>query len=451
VLAICQYNRRCFPDAAGQLHDTGDRLSSPSPMNVNVAPGGKVGVVVDYYQDDVRSFTTAGLVQVDVRHLSGGNGLSAAISPSGDRVYVRSIFNGAIDAFAFDPNTGALSAAPIFSITVSNATSSFFGIDPMAISPDGGLLYVSETGKLSVYSASTGALLATVTDPHISQPTGVAVSGGQPQLFAGNPQTPTGGAANLIQEQLQPVVSQAIALLATAGFNVSGLGQVDFRLVTLPESLLGMTYQKTIWIDQNAQGYGWYIDVSGSNVAFTRVAGTNEFRALPDSPANGHVDLLTVVTHELGHVLGFPSIDSGILGHDWMTATLGTGIRRYPDVVGGSGPNRAGVPAGDRVDTKSLTVEPLVPIIGPLSVVPSTSLFVLSPQADMPAGSSAGLSVAEVPMFSGLSFTPPMTDSAIPAAPSANLSRWRHQLPTAALDRLFADVDPSGLLTSENA
>jgi hypothetical protein len=37
-----------------------------------------------------------------------------------------------------------------------------------------------------------------------------------------------------------------------------------------------------------------------------------------------------VVTHELGHVLGFASIDPSILDHDWMTATLGTGVRRSP-------------------------------------------------------------------------------------------------------------------------
>jgi hypothetical protein len=52
------------------------------------------------------------------------------------------------------------------------------------------------------------------------------------------------------------------------------------------------------------------------------------------SPASRHVDLLTVVMHELGHVLGFPSIDPATLGHDWMTATLGTGIRRLSDPAG---------------------------------------------------------------------------------------------------------------------
>lgn len=41
--------------------------------------------------------------------------------------------------------------------------------------------------------------------------------------------------------------------------------------------------------------------------------------------------MLTVVTHELGHVLGFASIDPAIVADDWMTATLATGVRRLPD------------------------------------------------------------------------------------------------------------------------
>src|SRR5262249_56897518 len=116
----------------------------------------------------------------------------------------------------------------------------------------------------------------------------------------------------------------------------------QFHVAALPNSLLGLTFGTTIWIDQNAQGYGWYIDASPTtNAAFAQVTGTNELQAVPGSPAYGHVDLLTVVTHELGHVLGFASIDPGTLDHDWLTATLGTGVRRYPDSAGGSGPGLA--------------------------------------------------------------------------------------------------------------
>jgi hypothetical protein len=176
---------------------------------------------------------------------------------------------------------------------------------------------------------------------------------GQPQFVAAIPKS-VGESANLTQEQLQPVVSQAIANLGAAGFNVSGLRQVDFRLASLPGSLLGLTYQNTIWIDQSAQGYGWYVDVSpSSNGSFTQVTGANEVQAVPGSPAYGHVDLLTVVTHELGHVLGFASIDASILDHDWMTATLGTGVRRYPDAA------NENVPYQSRVGEIPLPAAPL--------------------------------------------------------------------------------------------
>ena len=156
----------------------------------------------------------------------------------------------------------------------------------------------------------------------------------QPQFFAGTPQAPTIDTPILTEGQLQPVVSRAIANLAGAGYNVSSLSQVQVHLANLPNDLLGWTSQNTIWIDQTAQGYGWYTDVSTSSAAaFTQIAGPNETQALPGSPAYGHVDLLTVVTHELGHVLGFASVAAGILGHDWMTATLGMGVRRSPDAV----------------------------------------------------------------------------------------------------------------------
>jgi hypothetical protein len=161
---------------------------------------------------------------------------------------------------------------------------------------------------------------------------------GQPQFLAGTPTVPAPGVTDLTPAQLQPVVTQAIAQLATAGYNVSGLGLVQFHVAALPAALLSLTYQNNVWIDPNAQGYGWYIDAApGSNAAFTLVPGTHELEAAPGSPAYGHADLLTVVTHELGHVLGFGSVDPRKLGHDWMTATLGTGVRRLPDTTAGSG------------------------------------------------------------------------------------------------------------------
>jgi hypothetical protein len=86
-----------------------------------------------------------------------------------------------------------------------------------------------------------------------------------------------------------------------------------------------------------------------SNSAFTQAVTGNEMQAVQTSPAFGHADLLTVVTHELGHVLGFDSINPSLLGHDWMTATLGLGVRRYPDHAPGTARDTAAAAFGSSI------------------------------------------------------------------------------------------------------
>jgi len=55
-------------------------------------------------------------------------------------------------------------------------TSPFFGIDQLAVHPDGEKLYVSQPGSLNVYDAATGNLLDTITAPEIVSPTGVCLA-----------------------------------------------------------------------------------------------------------------------------------------------------------------------------------------------------------------------------------------------------------------------------------
>jgi hypothetical protein len=60
-------------------------------------------------------------------------------------------------------------------------------------------------------------------------------------------------------------------------------------------------------------GYGWSIGTS--------------------SPATGEMDLLTVVMHELGHVLGLPDDSDLTSAGDLMDETLATGTRRLPSAA----------------------------------------------------------------------------------------------------------------------
>src|SRR5262249_15285705 len=117
---------------------------------------------------------------------------------------------------------------------------------------------------------------------------------------------------------LTPIIAAATARWAAAGFDVSVLSSVHYFVADLSDNLLGFAHLTTIWIDVNAAGHGWFIDVTPGD--------DGEFSGT--SP-NG-VDLLTVVMHEQGHVLGFASIQASILDGSIMTQTLGAGERRSP-------------------------------------------------------------------------------------------------------------------------
>ena len=71
-----------------------------------------------------------------------------------------------------------------------------------------------------------------------------------------------------------------------------------------------------IWLDADAAGHGWFIDQTPQL--------DEEFdRYLADSPANGKVDLLTAIVHEMGHHLGFEHSET----NGFMQESLATGVR----------------------------------------------------------------------------------------------------------------------------
>src|SRR5256712_4677160 len=111
-----------------------------------------------------------------------------------------------------------------------------------------------------------------------------------------------------------PVVDALIARWtgSTRALDVSDLrARLGIEVVDLPRGLLGRTNGSTIQLDPTAAGYGWFVDSSPSgDDEFQPTASATLLSAPPSSPARGRMDLLTVVEHSVGHLLGLDQGDS---------------------------------------------------------------------------------------------------------------------------------------------
>ncbi len=154
------------------------------------------------------------------------------------------------------------------------------------------------------------------------------------------------------QQELAPIVNEAIQRwAAVAGSQEKGdsphlperpggcfaqmgtvpfsLADVSVKIADLPGNLLGEAYGRTILIDRNAAGYGWFIDPTPQDDSeFTPLA-SGALVAQPQSAADRHADLLTTVMHEMGHILGYADGQDGLMG-----AALPLGVR-WPSAADG--------------------------------------------------------------------------------------------------------------------
>lgn len=113
-----------------------------------------------------------------------------------------------------------------------------------------------------------------------------------------------GGASDLRDSQLSMAVTEAIAYWTKQGLSseeIQHLQGIKVISTDLSGNMLGLASESTnyVWIDTNAAGYGW--SLTGEELH------------------GGKVDLLSTLTHEFGHILGFD--------HDFMGESLHLGER----------------------------------------------------------------------------------------------------------------------------
>jgi hypothetical protein len=192
--------------------------------------------------------------------------------------------------------------------------------------------------------------------------------GGAPLTVAAAPAQPALEAGNLDASVLSAALAEAERRWIASGLvdaaAITRLGAIEIRVADLDGLTLGLSneQEKAIIIDANAVGFGWFIDPTPSvDGEFALRLNFDERAALPGSPSYGRIDLVTVVEHELGHLLGY---EHGSI--DLMNETLAAGARINP------------APAqGDTTVSDGVTVSGVTPDASPMGP-PSLSAAVSS-------------------------------------------------------------------------
>ena len=196
----------------------------------------------------------------------------------------------------------------------------------------------------------------------------------------------------LTPAELDFLVDAAIDRWAAAGLSAEQLDALDKVTVTasdMPGWYLGSYDGKTIQIDTDAAGWGWFVDATPFD--------DSEFGNRQSAISNQQsMDLLTTLLHEFGHVIGLSDISAGG-GDDVMAASLTPGVRRVPT----AGQADGAVP--DSVGATEYMVGPLA--IGDLPAGKAVRIFF---DATVNAGVTSNLSNQGT--VSGTNFTAVLTD-----------------------------------------
>jgi hypothetical protein len=186
---------------------------------------------------------------------------------------------------------------------------------------------VTTDGKFGLFcntASSFDTVTVTATDSAFRiQTSQVELAGADPSM--------AGGGSTLTTEALAPVIQEAIdrwsSLMNLSAAQLQLLNQTNFQIADFNGMVLGNALEasNTIILDSDAAGYGWFIDPTPADDA--------EFTA--GGAAAGDMDLLSVVMHEMGHVLGFEHLTanaqlSGVMAE---YPALGTRTSLTPETI----------------------------------------------------------------------------------------------------------------------
>jgi hypothetical protein len=165
--------RRLLMADAGVLHETAASFTvDGSATDVVCAPDGRTGLVVSSFPARVVSFRVPSLTFLDEADLTGLYGASIAMAPDGTIVYAQS-GPAWLEAFDFNPWTGAITATPRFRIDASieddppSPTDVALSVDTLTER-----VLLALDGAVKVFDGRTGQQRGDVRSGRIVRPTG---------------------------------------------------------------------------------------------------------------------------------------------------------------------------------------------------------------------------------------------------------------------------------------
>jgi DNA-binding beta-propeller fold protein YncE len=179
------------------------------------------------------------------------------------------------------------------------------------------------TSTIKLYDGATGAYLrdfVTADSGGLGSPGHMKFTGTDPMtlaytgdhLMAASP-SPIPTAESLEAGQVRPLFTEAMARWQAAAAT-SGFGSIRIQIANFGGNTLGLASGHTIWLDDNAAGWGWFVDPTPLD--------DSEFTTPGNQGEQHRMDLLSALMHEVGHLLGHEHEGRGV-----MKETLSAGER----------------------------------------------------------------------------------------------------------------------------
>jgi hypothetical protein len=259
-------------------------------MEARLRTDATAGIIFDRYDEDDFKF-----VAIDV---SGDRVIFGHMDPK------RGLQIDQSTARSFDPGVEyalklVFKGASV-SATVNGALAGSWGYNAAVV--DGQVGVLSKDG-----AASFSSVRIRTNDPAFDGPAGMTAAGGVGEGATG---TVTQGNLDAIAEV---AISQWAEALGADDPRLAALQGVHIGFADLDGAQLGQADGDSIVLDTDAAGYGWFVDFTPEESGEFRLRVEGGVAAAPGSEAYGRMDLLTVVTHELGHVMGLDHINAGAL------------------------------------------------------------------------------------------------------------------------------------------